>query len=174
LRRDTWEKDGKTKEEIKFESDNGVLLEGMRYVKKDSFDFILQSVGIYENTDIMLKACDVLIEKFDHQRNLLEKDEMEINPSDTSMKNCYDIILKNEDYTIGNILNYIFYSVFYLDYQLLNYVGFKKMHPHDDDSVLRLAFDDDKVGKSQVKTILVKVIEEAVKTIKSIRSLFKV
>ena len=173
IRRDQWEKDGKTKDEIKFESDNWVLLEGMRYVKKNSFDFILQTVGIYENTDIILKACDVLIDKFDVQRNLLANDEMEIKPSDTTMENGYDIILKNEDYTIGNILNYILYSVFYLDYQWLTYVGFKKMHPHDDDSLLRLAFDDSNVGKSQIKTILIQVIEDAVKTIKSIRSAFK-
>ena len=174
IRRDQWEKEGKSKEEVKFASDNWVLLEGMRYVKKDSFDFIIQTVGIYENTDIILKACDILIEKFNYQRNLVMNDEMEIKPSETTMENCYDVILKNEDYTIGNILNYILYSVFYLDFKMLTYVGFKKMHPHDDDSILRLAFEDSTTGKSQTKTLLIKVIEDAVTIIKNIRSTFKV
>lgn len=173
IRQDKWEKDGKTKEEIKFESDNWVLLEGMRYVQKNSFDFILQSVGIYENSDIIAKACDVLVQKFEKQRNLLNNDEMQIKPSQSTIENCYDVILENEDYTVGNILNYELYSVFYVDLKMLTYVGFKKMHPHDDDSVLRLAFADKTAGKSQIKVMLTKVIDQAITTIKSISSTFK-
>lgn len=172
IRQDQWEKDGKSKEEIKFESDNWVLLEGMRYVKKNSFDFILQTIGIYENSDIIIKACDVLVEKFQKQRTLLNNDEMQINPSQTTIENCYDVTLENEDYTIGNILNYQLYSIFYLDLKMLTYIGFKKMHPHDDDSVLRLAFADKTAGKSQVKILLIKVIDEAISTIKGISQNF--
>jgi DNA-directed RNA polymerase subunit L len=171
IRQDRWEKEGKTKEEITFESDNWVLLEGMRYVKKNSFDFILQTVGIYENTEIIRKACDVVIEKFEKQRTLLDNEEMKINQSQSTIENCYDITLENEDYTIGNILNYQLYSEFYAN-NMLTYVGFKKMHPHDDDSLLRIAFADKIAGKSQIKVMLKKVINDAIDTIKSIGACF--
>ena len=47
-----WKDEGKKEQEIDFEVKNWKLLEGLRYVKKDSFDFTLQTVGIYENRDI--------------------------------------------------------------------------------------------------------------------------
>jgi hypothetical protein len=65
LRKDKWSNEGKTESEIDFESRNWNLLEGLRYVKKQSFDFIIQTIGIFENTDIVIKACQILIKKID-------------------------------------------------------------------------------------------------------------
>ena len=58
------------------------------------------------------------------------------------MENCYDVTLENEDYTIGNMLNHQIYEIFYRDMEKVSYVGFKKFHPHDVNSVLRFAFKD--------------------------------
>jgi DNA-directed RNA polymerase subunit L len=169
IRKQKWKDEGKTVEEIKFEAKNWKLLEGLRYVKARSYDFIIHSVGIYENTEIVVKACDILIEKFDGLMKTLEKDELEIKTSDNTLDNCYDVTLVNEDYTIGNILNYQLYSVFYTDLQVLDYVGFKKMHPHDDDSILRLSLIDKTKGISTIKTILKASMEESIKKIVSIK-----
>ena len=46
IRQTKWKDEGKTEEEIDFESKNWNLLEGLRYVTKDSFDFIIQTIGI--------------------------------------------------------------------------------------------------------------------------------
>jgi DNA-directed RNA polymerase subunit L len=172
IRKQKWKDEDKTAEEIKFLAKNWKLLEGLRYVKTYSFDFILQSIGIYENTDIIIKACDILIDRFNNQKNLLSRDELEIKPADSTLENSYDIILANEDYTIGNIINYELYSVFYKDYNLLSYVGFKKMHPHDDDSIVRIAFVKNTSGKSNVIQMLDAVIDSAIKQIESIKGCF--
>lgn len=172
IRKQQWKDQGKNDKELKFEADNWLLLEAMRYVKKYSFDFIIQSIGIYENTEIVSKACDILVDKFQNLSKIIENDEISIEPSVTTLENSYDIILENEDYTIGNILNYEIYSVFYMDLNQLNYVGFKKMHPHDNHSVLRLAFVKETDNKSTAKIILINSINSAIKKIKSIKSWF--
>jgi DNA-directed RNA polymerase subunit L len=60
------------------------------------------------------------------------------------MINAFDIILINEDYTIGKILEYVLYTNFYVDKPILSFCGFKKFHPHDTQSTIRVAFNTDK------------------------------
>lgn len=172
LRQDKWEKEGKTAAEIDFESKNWNLLEGLRYVKKQSFDFIIQTIGIYENTDIIIKACEILIQKIDMQKQLLDKDELPIEPANNTLENCYDITLINEDYTVGTILNNELYETFYKEHKTLTYTGFKKLHPHDTNSLIRIAFSEPVSGKSAVKEILTTVIVDAVRKIESIIDCF--
>ena len=168
-REQQWRDEGKTTEEIQFESSNWKLLEGLRYVKKNSFDFIIQSVGVFENDKLIDKSCDILIEKLNLLNNMMQEDNITIKPSITTMDNSYDIILENEDYTIGNILNYIIYTVFYKDTKTLSFCGFKKMHPHDPEIILRLAFNSP-TAKNTIKTMFKFTIEEAVKVFTDLRS----
>ena len=172
LRKQKWKDEDKKEAEIKFEAANWKLLEGLRYVKKNSFDFVLQTVGIYENKQIIIKASQILLQKFEVFKKSLMQDEVEIKPSENTMENCYDITLENEDYTIGNILNYELYTIFYTDVKLLDYVGFKKLHPHDLNSLLRVALTDKTKSVSTVKTMLVKVIDEAITKIEGIKGCF--
>ena len=172
IRKQKWKDEDKKEAEIKFEAANWKLLEGLRYVKKNSFDFVLQTVGIYENEQIIIKASQILLQKFEVFKKSLMQDEVEIKPSENTMENCYDITLENEDYTIGNILNYELYTIFYTDVKLLDYVGFKKLHPHDLNSLLRVALTDKTKSVSTVKTMLVKVIDEAITKIEGIKGCF--
>lgn len=172
LRQNKWSEEGKTPAEIDFESKNWNLLEGLRYVKKQSFDFIIQTIGIYENTDIVIKACEILIQKINIQKELLDRDELPIEPANNTLENCYDVTLVNEDYTVGTILNNELYETFYKEHKTLSYTGFKKMHPHDTDSLLRIAFSGPTSGKTNVKEILTTVIVDAVRKIESIIGCF--
>lgn len=172
IRKQKWKDEDKKEAEIKFEAANWKLLEGLRYVKKNSFDFVLQTVGIYENEQIIIKASQILLQKLEVLKKSLMQDEVEIKASENTMENCYDITLENEDYTIGNILNYELYAIFYTDLKLLDYVGFKKLHPHDLNSLLRVALTDKTKSVSTVKTMLVKVIEEAITKIGGIKGCF--
>jgi len=173
IRKQKWKDEGKTEKEIDFEGKNWVLLEGLRYVISNSFDFILESVGIYENNEIMVKACSILLEKLKNMNEQIEKDELPIKPSDNTLENCYDVTLLNEDYTIGNMLNYVLYSEFYKSLKFLDYVGFKKMHPHDTDSLLRISLTDKTKSVDTIKQLLTKVIEECSKCLLSIKTSFE-
>jgi DNA-directed RNA polymerase subunit L len=172
IRKQKWKDEDKKETEIKFEAANWKLLEGLRYVKKNSFDFIIQSVGIYENEKIIIKASEILLHKFEVMKNALAQDELEIKAADNTMENCYDVTLVNEDYTMGNILNYELYTIFYRDLKMLSYVGFKKLHPHDSDSILRLTLTDITKGISTIKTMLNSVMDESIKKLHAIKGCF--
>lgn len=135
-----WKDEGKNESEIEFETKNWKLLDALRITKKDSFDFIIQTIGIYSNYELLNIACDIIIKKLNDIDTQIEKNELQIIKSLNTMKNCFDIILENEDYTIGKIIEYALYKKFYEDSQILNFCGFKKMHPHDSDSIIRVAY----------------------------------
>jgi len=172
IRKQKWKDEDKKDDEIRFEAENWKLLEGQRYVRSRSFDFIIQSIGIYDNIDLIIKSSRILVKQLQDIRTALDRDQITIQASDNTLDNCYDVILENEHYTIGNILNQELYSVFYTDLKILDYVGFKKMHPHDSDSILRLSLTDKTKGISTVKTILEKTLETAIQKVDSIRGCF--
>ena len=166
----TWKDEGKTKEEIDFEAKNWKLLDGMRIKKKDSFVFVIQSIGIYENVELVHKACEILIDKMQYQDALIEKDELRIEKSQNTMSNSYDIILENEDYTIGKVLEYFLYSKLY-ETKVLTFCGFKKMHPHDTYSIIRVAYKD-AIDISTIKGHLKECIEDSIQVFTRVKKEF--
>lgn len=137
-----WKDQGLSKDQIDFESKNWRLLEGQRIVKKDSFDFIIETVGVFTNQYLIKKACTILTTKLTELESAIDKDELKIIPSQNTMPFSYDIILENEDYTIGKALEFMMYAKFFEDLKTLTYCGFKKMHPHDSDSIVRVAYKE--------------------------------
>uniref|UniRef100_A0A6C0JJ11 DNA-directed RNA polymerase RpoA/D/Rpb3-type domain-containing protein n=1 Tax=viral metagenome TaxID=1070528 RepID=A0A6C0JJ11_9ZZZZ len=127
-------------DEIEFEKKNFYLLDAQRHFVPDSFDFVLQTLGVFENREIIQKACKILHDKLINLMQLIDSDGVPINNSETTMDFCFDIVLENEDYTIGKVLEYILYEKYYLNEKIFTYCGFKKFHPHNDDSVIRIAY----------------------------------
>ena len=163
--RKEWKKDNLN---VEFEEANWLLLEGQRdrngTVLKDSFDFIVQTLGVYENTDIIRKACDIIIERLNRMNTLLKTNEDLIIVSENTMENCYDITLLNEDYTIGKVIEYMLYSLLFdvSENKLLSYCGFKKLHPHDTFSIIRVAYIEETtkdIIKQNVDICIIKSIE---------------
>ena len=173
IRINKWESEGKTPQEIDFEAKNWNLLEGLRYVEKNSFDFIIQTIGIFSNTELIVKGCQIMIDKINILKQLLDTDELPIEQSINTLENCYDITLINEDYTIGTILNIELFETFYKRHEMLSYVGFKKLHPHDDNSLLRIAFVEVTSGKTAVKEVLTTIMVDAIKKIEGITATFR-
>jgi DNA-directed RNA polymerase subunit L len=135
-----WKDEGKKESEIDFEAKNWKLLEGKRIFKKDSFDFVIQSVGVHTNIELLIMACSIMIKKLTNLDTLIEEDRLEIKVSENTMKNCYDIILENEDYTIGKVIEYCMLSLYYEYSNSLTFCGFKMLHPHDLFSIIRVAY----------------------------------
>ena len=110
---------------------------------ENSFDFTVESVGVYSNSELMMmELCDVLINKCNIFYNLFEQDKIEILKDETILENSYDIVLKNEDYTLGKVIEFLLHDEFYRKQNILSYVGFIKKHPHDDYSIVRIVFND--------------------------------
>lgn len=163
--------EGKTEQEINFEIENWKLLDAMRITIPRSFDFIIQTVGVYENIDIIINSITILNTKLRLLNQSINEDDLEIQNSLNTMENCYDIILKNEDYTIGKVIEIMLYDKFFEN--TLTFCGFKKMHPHDNDSIIRVAYKAP-VDKSVIKNHLLECITDAQDIYKNIKKQFGV
>ena len=131
----TAERAYETPEQQTKERDNWMLLEGKRYFKDRSFEFVLESLGIYEN-DVLIKiACKIMVEKLLLFR---EMSEINIKDSETTLPNSKDV-LSPIDYSIGKLLEYFIYQMYYESSKEIVYVNFFKDHPHNTDSILRIA-----------------------------------
>jgi len=143
--------EGSTADEIEYTKTNFYLLDAQRHFVENSFDFVIESVGVFTNNEIFKKACAIMQSKLlDFKDNLDDVKKVPIEPSLVTMDNSHDIILKNEDYTLGKALEFYMYEKFYRENKLLNFCGFKKLHPHDLTSCLRLAFIE-KVSENEIR-----------------------
>ena len=77
--------------------------------------------------------------------------------------------IENEDYTIGKLIEYHLFDKLFSD--VVCYIGFKKFHPHDVESVLRLAYKKN-VDKQMITTHLIQSCSDAINAIKSVQKLF--
>jgi DNA-directed RNA polymerase subunit L len=157
--------------EIEFQKKNYYILDAQRKYKEDSFDFILQTVGVFENRDIVKTAANILVKKFQSLIDDLDSDIVPILNSETTIESCYDFILENEDYTIGKVIEYILYEKYYIGEKILTFCGFKKFHPHDTNSTIRVAFEQ-KPDKTIIKQYLHTACIEAQEVFKTIYKLF--
>lgn len=147
-------------EEIERESENWMLLERKRIFLPNSFDFIVESIGVYENELIVTKACEIIIERLYLLNYAIDSDKLEIKTSLNITENSYDIVLFNDDYTIGSMLQYILYVTYYPD--VMNYCGYKKMHPDDSYSIIRVSYIEptsSETIKEQCKTSIIILID---------------
>jgi len=159
------------KTEIDFQKRNFMILDSQRHYIENSFDFVIQSIGIYSNIEIVKKACAILQNKFMDMYQLLDADSVPIHISETTVEHSYDIELENEDYTIGKLLEYILYEIYYIKDKTLTFCGFRKMHPHDESSIIRIAFVD-RTDKEMVRKILSQACLTASELMISIHSMF--
>jgi len=172
-----WRNEGKKQDEIDYEAKNWKLLDGLRITKQDSFDFVIQTIGIYDNLELVLMACDILQKKLNDLQSQIMSDDIKIEKSQNTLENCFDITLENEDYTIGKVLEYLLYSKFFestsTSAKILSYCGFKKMHPHDSDSIIRVAYVE-LVDKNMVKKHLSECINDALEVYEKIKRIMAI
>lgn len=157
-------------DEIKIQKRNFYILDSQRQYKDDSFDFVIQSLGVYTNEELIKKSCKMLINQFMELIVTIDNEDLRINDNETTMDNSYDIIIETGDYTIGNILDFMLYEKLYKT-GVLTFSGFKKMHPHDDVAVLRLSFKK-AVTKREIEEYLKKSCMEIIEKFEKIYKLF--
>lgn len=165
--------------EIKNALKNFELLEGKRIFVPNSFDFIVESLGIYSNEELIKQACFIISDKLTELQDALmintdtnnpnnnnpnnpsnpnnNKKVQIINRSDeTTIPHCWDVVMSNEFYSIGVMLNDLIVREHYGDAKanMVHYCGFKKLHPHDSTCVLRLGMREDIDGEEHVQGIV--------------------
>lgn len=160
-----------SKDDIAFQRKNFELLDSYRYFIEDSFDFIVQTIGVYDNKELVKKACSIIYDKITNLVMDIDSDSVPINHSETTMEFSYDITLINEDYTLGKILEFILYEKYFKDEKILAFCGFKKFHPHNTESTIRLSYVEN-VDKRMVAQHLRIACNDAIDIFKKVYKMF--
>jgi DNA-directed RNA polymerase alpha subunit/DNA-directed RNA polymerase subunit L len=160
-----------TNEDIEFHKRNFYILDAQRYFVPNSYDYTIQSIGIYSNLEIVKKGCEVLANKFKKLVEEIDANTILVVNSSTTIDNCMDVILENEDYTVGKALEFVLYDKYFVNEKTLTYCGFKKFHPHDTKSVVRLAFATP-TDRNEVLNILRVSAVECERVFEAINELF--
>ena len=103
-----------SKTEQELAKQNWYLLEGKRFFVQNSYDFTIETVGVYENRRIVFKAIEIINEKLQDVNSKISDGTFAIEQSETTLRNGYDIKLEDYDYTIGKIIEYMLYETYYL------------------------------------------------------------
>ena len=106
------------------------------------------------------------------QKNLQEEQEGMIEETKTTINNCFDIIIQNEGYTLGKIIECILYYSYYEKTNVLSYCGYQKPHPHIDMCKIRLGFKEAITDKGVVASYLINSAEAAIKIYERIGDYF--
>jgi DNA-directed RNA polymerase subunit L len=170
---------GKEKEADSVNADaekNWRLSTAQRIFKENSFDFIVETVstGVYTNGELIRKACDCMkikcetfIEKLNDEANIVDAKYLVTIPF------AFNIILRKEGYTLGKALENLIYSKHYLGDRTLTFCAFKKVHPHDVDSFIQVALQNDTENNAaQVAAIAVAAAKDIISIFEHIKKQF--
>jgi DNA-directed RNA polymerase subunit L len=158
-------------EDIEYNLKDWDNLEAHRYFIQNSYDFIIQSVGIYNNKVLVKKACDLMIFKINTFKEAIQKKPELLSEINSTIPNSYEIILENEDYTLGKVIEYILYDKHYNNDHTLLFCGFRKPHPHINISLIRISFKD-ATNMPTILTIINNCADDAINIFNHIKQLF--
>ena len=161
-------------EEMKAQRKNWSLLDAQRHTKDDSFDFVVETVGVYTNAEIVHKAAQIMINKCTKFIRDIESGENHIIPTVSTIQNGFDIELKGEDYTLGKVLEFFMHDKHYAEDQTVTYCAFRKIHPHNPDSMIRVGFAETVgVDESIVAEYITTCARDAIAVYEHIRDQFR-
>ncbi len=132
-------------------------LESERIFIEDSFDFAIRTIGVFPNGVLVQKACNILINRLDDIAELAREQKLSVERSISTLPNSFDITLVNEDYSVGKVIEFALHQNEYRK-KTLSYVGFRKNHPHDTDSIIRAAL---KSESENPKSIIYSMVQKA-------------
>ena len=104
----------------------GLTTKQRGFINHNTFNFIVETIGVFTNIEIIKKACEIIKTKLEKLNGLYTNENKLIKKSISTTNNCFDITLPEEDYTIGKIIEYIIHEDFYAKGPELSYVGFSK------------------------------------------------
>lgn len=158
-------------EEILQQKEDFLLLDAKRITTPNSFDFTVETIGIYKNTEIVKMACKILQNNLTYLQKMISDDELEIRESDIINNNSFDIHLKDVTYTIGKCLEYMFIEEYMESTKKMVFCAFKQYHPHDNFAILRITYEEDE-NIATVKDNMNNVCEKLKKLFSIIDELF--
>lgn len=139
-----------------------------KYDEACSFDFKIESETALRPAYLFFKACKILLDKVskfaDNLKDTSSNSHVTINVL-SGVPNFYQIVVKNENYTLLNVLQSNIYNMCMrqtpAQENALDYIGYYQPHPLDDQMVLKLKFKHEQDTNIQfVKDFLVSNCEK--------------
>jgi DNA-directed RNA polymerase subunit L len=158
-------------DEMAFAEKDWNLLDAQRHFMPDSFDFKVETVGQISNREIITRSANMMISKLEKLKDTIQSEQGIITTTESTIPNCFDILLKNEDYTLGKAVEFVLYNTHYDN--TIHYCGFRKPHPHIDESLIRLGFKSP-TDKVTVSTYIVNAADDLIKVYTSIGKVFEI
>ena len=131
------------------------ILNAQQYFIPNSFDFNVRTFGTISNLTLIKKSCNILYQKLEQFIIDIDSNNIPICPCtetkthgyksaiELNMVNGYDVILENEDSTLGLIINNYIHTLYFNksneQNKEISFCAYRKFHPHDHYSVLRIA-----------------------------------
>lgn len=122
---------GDSREDREIAYNDFMNLDANRIIIPNSFDFTVQSIGIYNNHDLVKLACEIMIDKYKNFISYIETNDDAIKENLEQTEDSYIIKIENEDYTFGKVLENIIYINYFVEEKKMSYISMKKYHPHD-------------------------------------------
>jgi DNA-directed RNA polymerase subunit L len=145
VKQQKWRADGMAEPLIEIESLNWGFLDKKRITIPNSFDFIIGTVGPISNTDIVATSCQILMNRC---HRIIESIRSGLMVASNENDFSIEYTLENEDYTIGNVISHLLFKNYFENKQTITFCGFKKLHPHDTDGIIRIMFKDSEDSSS--------------------------
>jgi DNA-directed RNA polymerase subunit L len=137
VKQQKWRADGMTEPLIESESLNWGFLDKKRITIPNSFDFVVGTVGPIPNANIVATSCQILVNRC---RRIIETISNGLMVATSGTEYSVEYTLENEDYTIGCVLSHMLFKNYFENNQTITFCGFKKLHPHDTDGIIRIMF----------------------------------
>ena len=154
---------------------NWRLLSARRIVKDRSFDFVIETVSasVHTNGALLRKACDIMKIKCETFISSLDDEVASIVAADVTMPYAFNIILRREGYTLGKALEHMLYTKHYMGDMKLTFCAFKKAHPHDPDSYIQVALQDDASDKvAAISSMVISAANDIIAIFENIKEQF--
>lgn len=130
---------------LEYAKNGWLALDGKRITIPDSFDFVIETIGVYKNETLVRRACDVITDRLDKLQSALRDtsslaDLFDVQPGEFVM-----VKLENYDYTIAKILEAVIYHRNWHSKTKLDgvdYISTIRPHPHIPEIFLRLHYSN--------------------------------
>jgi DNA-directed RNA polymerase II subunit RPB3 len=127
------------------------------YNEPNQIKFILESECLLTPEYLFIKGFIVLMDKLNKLKLKITNNDYQYNYINKS--DIYEIIIKNEDHTIGNLIQAQFYNKFIREQNknLLKFIGYNIVHPLDSSLIFKLQFS--KNMESNLKNFIIEGID---------------
>lgn len=155
------------------------ILDAQRMTLKNHFVFKMDSIGIYDNQQILQKTIRYIIDKMtDFLYYLTNKatlnpvkygsqEDFTMSKDSSSIRDKYSLRVEFDDYTIGGLIENHLFLMFNKE---LSYVAFEKDHPHEIYCNILFSYKRNDVPIETIVSQLTQVANEIIHIYKTIES----